>query len=436
MGNRYHAPRGPQSIQGVARRRSLRGVLDSRDKSTADIRGVKFAFPYGAGGAIVTNLSGGQAYYVANPTGKTFKEGTVVPAGSYSGAQKDFLITGPPAARAAGVGGVRRKVYRSGAAPTPNFIGVAWSAPEDAVAYYYVDGEPLSQIAQTTELLLYSSSTSVALAGGRYVIVLGARGTEDAYIYSWDLQTNTVYSYQIPTGYIVEWTPAESGGSLYWVESEPDVRNEYPNFKQYFRLVKSDLDLSNSSVVSTVEASVVLGVNGHGYGPGLAALNSTAMVGFGIFSDQDGLFSHRVNFRFPLNGAAATTSNIWTPGSDLRADALYGRGVPDSTGKSVLYSGAGAPGGTYDATAMRSVADTLSLTTADLWPISSPFPTDPVNDDHTLHVYADGVTGLLYFNGVAYIAPIVGDPGESPVIITPTAIPGEYGSPRGFFPIE
>lgn len=435
MGKRFHAPSGATTIAGVGRRRTMRGLIDAKIARNADIRPVIYRGPKGTAGAMVSNPGSTESYYVANPSGRTYKPGTAVPAGSYSGGQKDFILAGPPAGPKK-QGGVGRRKYRAGVS-TPNFIGVAWNESSDAVAYYYIDGAPLSQIAQTTEVSGYSvGSTSVALAGGRYVIVLGARGTEDAYIYSWDLQTNTVYSYQIPTGYIVEWTPAESGGSLYWVESEPDVRNEYPNFKQYFRLVKSDLDLSNSSVVSTVEASVVLGVNGHGYGPGLAALNSTAMVGFGIFSDQDGLFSHRVNFRFPLNGGAATTSHTWAPGDDLRDDCLYGRGVPDSTGKSVLYSGAVASGGTYDVTAMRSVADTLSLTTADLWPTSAPFPTDVVNDDQTLHVYADGVTGLLYFNGVAYIAPIVGDPGASPTIITPTAPPGGYDPPKGFFPIE
>lgn len=440
MGKRFHSQRGATTIGGVGRRRSMRGMIDSKVNGSADIRPVNYELPVGRGGAMVSNPGSGERYYVSNPMGQTFKPGATVPAGSYSGGPIEFLLVGPPAGpKGASLGGsVRRGSYRTGVAPpvdTPNFIAVAWAGIDNAIACYYLDGTYLSTIATSSEFTVFSSSTSVALVGGRYVVALSDRGTEDGYIRSWDLQTGTVSSYQVPTGYIVDWTPAESGGFLYWVEAESDVRNEYPNFKQYFRLVKSDLDLANSSVVSTIEASVVLGVNGHGYGPGLAALNSTAMVGFGIFSNQDGMFDQRVNYRFPLSGGAATTSYTSTPGNELRDDCLYGRGVPDSTGKSVLYSGAGFSGGTYDVTAMRSVADTLSLTTADLWPTSAPYPTDPVNDDQTLHIYADGITGLLYFNGVAYIAPIDGSAGDL-VTVSPSAPPGGYDIPRGFFPIE
>lgn len=437
MGKRFHAPSGATTIAGVGRRRTMRGMIDAKIARSADIRPVVYRRPKGVGGAMVSNPGSPEQYYVANPMGQTFKPGTVIPAGSYSGAQKDFLLTGPPAGpRGASLGGVvRRQGYRTGVAPpvdTPNFIGICWG--DDVIAVYYINSSPMTLITSVPIAdFPQPSGSPVALAGGQFVTTLTNPGATGGAIYSWDLETGTVRSHEIGAGYTADWTPAQSGDSIYWIEHEIDLRNDYPQFKMYFRLMKADLDLTNVSTVSTIESSITPGVSAGWIGPMLCALNSSAMVGAAMFRDQDGVGKFRFNFRIGLGGGATTS---YSTIDNVDRETLVGRGVPDASGKSVLYSMAAAPGGTYSDPKMRSVSDDLAPTIADLWPVTAPFPSDAPDGAQNLHVYSDGATGLLYMNGVAYIAPIVGDPGGGPTGGAPSAPSEAYNPPGGFFPIE
>ena len=129
------------------RRRSKRN-LDERRRSEADIKYRHYVRPYGNRGLhIVKSSVDGREFTVSGP-GRTFQPGTVVPTGSNTGTQGEFIVTDPPPGRR-GAGNYAPTTITKRACPQSltgrSYIGITDSGTTDIVqAWKYLDGTPLS----------------------------------------------------------------------------------------------------------------------------------------------------------------------------------------------------------------------------------------------------------------------------------------------------
>ena len=140
--------------------------LNERRSWESDIKYRLYVRPLGNRGLHVVKSSiDGQEYIVSGP-GRTFRPGTVVPTGSNTGTQGEFIVSDPPPGRR-GAGRVSQEKWTHQAGGCPQsitgrtYIGiVAKIATHTLYAYSYADGKLgalIDQITLPTELQHSSS---------------------------------------------------------------------------------------------------------------------------------------------------------------------------------------------------------------------------------------------------------------------------------------
>lgn len=128
-------------------RENIRRELDKRRSSEADINYRHYVRPHGSRGIHVVKASvDGREYFVSGP-GRTFQPGTVVPTGSNTGNQGEFIVTDPPPGRR-GAGNFPPSTIVKRSCPRcikgREYIGITDSGATDILkAWKYLDGTPL-----------------------------------------------------------------------------------------------------------------------------------------------------------------------------------------------------------------------------------------------------------------------------------------------------
>jgi hypothetical protein len=128
------------------RQRSIVRDLNERRRGEADIKYRHYVRPHGNRGLHVVKASvDGKEYIVSGP-GRTFQPGTVVPTGSNTGTQGEFIVTDPPPGRR-GAGNYAPNTITKRGCPVclkgREYIGITDSGASDIVqAWKYLDGQP------------------------------------------------------------------------------------------------------------------------------------------------------------------------------------------------------------------------------------------------------------------------------------------------------
>ena len=128
--------------------------LNERRRTEADIKYRHYVRPYGNRGLhVVKSAIDGKEYIVSGP-GRTFAPGTVVPTGSNTGTQGEFIVTDPPPGRR-GAGRYPPNTTTKRACPVclkgREYIGITDSGATDILqAWSYLDGQPISLLDTAT----------------------------------------------------------------------------------------------------------------------------------------------------------------------------------------------------------------------------------------------------------------------------------------------
>lgn len=258
-----NAPQRP----GVFGRRNVNEVLERRREREADLRGALYVGAWGREFATVRDQQNDTTYVVANPTGKTYKPGSVVFLGSNTGHPPEVLLSGPPA----GFGGASTAFtvpYRTPlpAEPTVDPDGIAYFLGSIKAAYYIgADGDELvgeaAEVAESLDSPVFIRDDARDKVNGlslAYAVIASDR------ISCFDPIAGEVYSYTVPDAYQVSGVHYASG-YLWWCEGEKEQHGGSGTFATYFRLRRANCDLTDVTTIGSFEFD-----NDAGDGPGVS----------------------------------------------------------------------------------------------------------------------------------------------------------------------
>lgn len=300
------------------------------------MRTVEIVGVFGKGFHTVKNPGGGLDYVVGDQTGgRTFAPGSQVLAGSVTGLPGEAILGGPPPGKK-GSSRAGGRFRRPGRRVTP---------PPSGNQYAFYDSGSVAYAWIYQDATWVSDRGTIASPGGQaYGVILsdeaGAVGVgsllldDEPTFRVWDVVGSTTYSRTAPAGWAMR-RPVHYGAYLWWPEIEiPDGSS--PTVQ--CRLVKSDCDFTNATVVGTWTSGTLT-----------SNIDDTLLSVWGLalgaahvwfrYSCSAPLEHAYIEVRLPTDGSAATERASTSDEIEYANPPVYGVCQPPADGSLILTVG-------------------------------------------------------------------------------------------------
>lgn len=254
MGNSRHGGRKFRSIREAMDRRTVEGAKNARREAEADIRRASYVGPEGRGYDLVEDFVTGEQYVVKDLSGgRSMKPGSEVPIGGYSGSAAMFRL-GSPAGGGSKFGAPSRGRRRYSTVEAAEEANQYAFGSGSTVAMLYNDGTFLSTRQTRIEDDLDTVCACILTDPSELVGDGSAITTSHQ---TWDVESDTVYSYTIPSGWNQRGNPYYRAGKIYWIESsdieEPVGPPPITGSETFqFRLRRANTDWTSDETLATV----------------------------------------------------------------------------------------------------------------------------------------------------------------------------------------